>query len=924
MKHLKQTIAILLTLLMIVTAVPFSVFGLTEAQKTCKHDWTSKDFSAGNMASPANCVSAATYYLICTKCGANAKDVPEAKDKVVADPTGKPDPNAHPEDKLKVTKAAVPATCKTAGETEEKTCTLCGKVAVESTLTPSDPNAHVAADGTVADCTKGITCVNCGKTLQKDPNKHPKDKVQVVVKGTAATCGTDGKTDTTFCTACNKTVDAGTTIPATGKHTEKTAATCSKKAVCSVCNKEYGDFDTTKHNLEKHDAVAVSCTTDGKKEYWQCKDCKKIFSDDKGTTETTEAALVIKADGKSHDLEKVAEKKASCSAEGNIEYWHCKTCDHYYKDQAATQSITKAETVVEKAPHTWGKMTLVEGNCEKGGKATHECSVCKTKEDVVIVAGQHPVDAQKTTKGKAATCTEAGSTDEIACELCGTKIQVSTEIAALGHDYTGAAATGKGDGTHTFACIRCKEPGAAVACVDDDKDCKCDICKQQLAHVFTNYVSDNNATCAEDGTKTAICDVCGKGKDTVKDEGSKALAAHDYEWTELNDATCLANGHRKGVCKVCGAETMEEITDTALGHEESDWLYPEGFDCTVGGNRYKKCTRCGETMTTEAIEGRAHSEVIDPEVPRTCTTDGKSAGSHCDVCGKIITPQAIFKAEGHKADENGFTTVAVATCTTDGSKKAKCGVCGQDFTETIPAIGHSYVDTVVKPTCEGSGYTLHKCSICGDEKKENISSPTGHKMKETIKPATMDANGKVVQTCSVCGKKVVDKVYKIKKIALSQMTYARTSKKNTPKVVVTDSKGNKLQKNVDYTVKYASGRKAVGTYKVVVTFKGEYSGKKTLKFKVVPPVVKNVKVKAGTRSASLTWDRNKFADVYVIYRATTKNGKFKKIASTNDLGYTVTGLTSGKVYYFKVRAVRKLDTGNYYSADSAIKKVTVK
>ena len=922
MKHLKQTIAILLTLLMIVTAVPFTAFGLTEAQKTCTHKWSENvDLKTAVVATAANCKEPAKYYKVCSLCGVCAKDVEGATNQVKA--VGEKDPSNHAGPIVAVKQVSENTKyCQEADTwTPGKKCSACNAV-IEEPVHYTTVQQHKVAEGQEPTCQTEGFCQWCGvKIAEKDPNNHPKDQLEIYQEEVPATCTKNGTSAGIKCKACGKVVQK---VEITTKDHTGGTATCSKRAVCTVCGQEYGNYDSTKHNLEHVVLVTASCTEKGVKEHWKCKDCGKLFSDANGTTETTAAALEIQADGKTHNLKHVAAVKASCSAEGNIEYWQCETCKHYYSDKNATTEITQAQTVVEKAAHTWGKMTLVEGSCTAGGKATHECSVCKTKEDVVITAGQHPADAKKTTKGKEATCTEAGTTDEIVCELCGTKIQPSTEVAALGHDYNGAAATGKGDGTHTFACIRCKEPGAAVACVDDDKDCKCDICKQQLAHVFTNYVSDNNATCAEDGTKTAICDVCGKGKDTVKDEGSKALAAHDYEWTELNDATCLANGHRKGVCKVCGAETMEEITDTALGHEESDWLYPEGFDCTVGGNRYKKCTRCGETMTTEAIEGRAHSEVIDPEVPRTCTTDGKSAGSHCDVCGKIITPQAIFKAEGHKADENGFTTVAVATCTTDGSKKAKCGVCGQDFTETIPAIGHSYVDTVVKPTCEGSGYTLHKCSICGDEKKENISSPTGHKMKETITPATTDSNGKVVQTCSVCGKKVVDKVYKIKKIALSQTTYARTSKKNTPKVVVTDSKGNKLQKNVDYTVKYASGRKAVGTYKVVVTFKGEYSGKKTLKFKVVPPVVKNVKVKAGTRSASLTWDRNKFADVYVIYRATTKNGKFKKIASTNDLGYTVTGLTSGKVYYFKVRAVRKLDTGNYYSADSAIKKVTVK
>ena len=117
MKHLKQTLAILLTLLMLATAVPFTAFAAE-----CTHQWTSTDFSAGNMAEPATCKSAAKYYYRCTKCGISAKDVESAKNKIVADPNGQVDPNNHPADKLEVTKAAVPATCKTSGETEEKTC----------------------------------------------------------------------------------------------------------------------------------------------------------------------------------------------------------------------------------------------------------------------------------------------------------------------------------------------------------------------------------------------------------------------------------------------------------------------------------------------------------------------------------------------------------------------------------------------------------------------------------------------------------------------------------------------------------------------------------------------------------------------------------------------------------------------------------
>ena len=208
--------------------------------------------------------------------------------------------------------------------------------------------------------------------------------------------------------------------------------------------------------------------------------------------------------------------------------------------------------------------------------------------------------------------------------------------------------------------------------------------------------------------------------------------------------------------------------------------------------------------------------------------------------------------------------------------------------------------------------------------KENITPATGHKMVQKIRPATTEDNGKVVLTCSVCGKKQADKVYRIKKITLSQTTFARDSKAHKPSVTITDSKGNKLTKNVDYTLKYSSGRKAIGTYKVVITFIGEYSGKVTRKFKIVPPAVKSVKVAAGKQSAKLTWAQNKYADVYVVYCATEKNGKYKKLGTTMDLSYTATKLTSGKVYYFKVAAVRKIDSGNYYSADFSIKKATIK
>ena len=62
-------------------------------------------------------------------------------------------------------------------------------------------------------------------------------------------------------------------------------ATCTAKAVCEVCGEEYGELDSTNHNLEKIPAKDATVTATGNKEYWHCKDCGKYFADEKGTNE---------------------------------------------------------------------------------------------------------------------------------------------------------------------------------------------------------------------------------------------------------------------------------------------------------------------------------------------------------------------------------------------------------------------------------------------------------------------------------------------------------------------------------------------------------------------------------------------------------------------------------------------------------------
>ena len=56
-----------------------------------------------------------------------------------------------------------------------------------------------------------------------------------------------------------------------------------------------------------------------------------------------------KTDPNNHaDLTHITAKAATKEADGNVEYWHCESCDKYYSDVAATKEISKADTVTER------------------------------------------------------------------------------------------------------------------------------------------------------------------------------------------------------------------------------------------------------------------------------------------------------------------------------------------------------------------------------------------------------------------------------------------------------------------------------------------------------------------------------------------------------------------------------------------------
>lgn len=90
--------------------------------------------------------------------------------------------------------------------------------------------------------------------------------------------------------------------------------------------------------------------------------------------------------------------------------------------------------------------------------------------------------------------------------------------------------------------------------------------------------------------------------------------------------------------------------------------------------------------------------------------------------------------------------------------------------------------------------------------------------------------------------------------------------------------------------------------------------------------VQNINFSKNTTSqVQLTWNKTSGATGYQIYRATKKNGTYKKIATVTGAStkkYLNTKLKAGTTYYYKIRSYRTLDNKNYYGTFSEIVSTT--
>ncbi len=300
--------------------------------------------------------------------------------------------------------------------------------------------------------------------------------------------------------------------------------------------------------------------------------------------------------------------------------------------------------------------------------------------------------------------------------------------------------------------------------------------------------------------------------------------------------------------------------------------------CTESGIRTYTCS-CGDKYTEEIV-ATGHQEVIDPAEEPTETTEGKTEGSHCGVCGAILKAQESIPALGvPKPEEPGHT--------------------------------HTYGSAVTKaPTCTEPGVKTYTCS-CGDQYTEEIPA-SNHRYIEKCIPASMKVNGKVQQVCSKCAEIKSETVIESPwKIIWSQTDFTYNGRAKTPTAIVKDRKGRRLTSGRDYQISYPAGRKRPGVYTAVLKFCGNYSGRVTETFMIRPQDTILKKAVSKSRGIQVTWKRQITPiDGYQIQYCTNKDfkGRTAKIttAPQNVSVKKISKLKGKKKYYVRIRTYKNV------------------
>lgn len=302
--------------------------------------------------------------------------------------------------------------------------------------------------------------------------------------------------------------------------------------------------------------------------------------------------------------------------------------------------------------------------------------------------------------------------------------------------------------------------------------------------------------------------------------------------------------------------------------------------CTENGETEFTCRYCSY-KEVKAISATGHNPVKLAAKESTCSKTGLTEGSKCSLCGEVLVAQNTVAKKSHDWGTSR-STIKDDTCTEAGLYEYTCVNCGATKQEAGKALGHSYTTKVKAATFSANGYKKTYCYDCSYVKSNTV--------------------------------------YYKRVVTLSATSFVYNGKTQTPTVTVKDSNGKTLKKGTDYELYInpdeskeieVAHKKAVGSYfvQVVLLYKNAsgkecIGAKKNFTYKILPKQVTGLKQsKVTATTMALTWSKVTGVKYYKVEKYDSANKKWVAVKTVDTNTITITKLTAGTKYNFRVTAL---------------------
>ena len=589
-----------------------------------------------------------------------------------------------------------------------------------------------------ADGSLTYTCSVCGNvsTVTVSALGHELE----TVPGKAATCTENGLTDGERCLRCGETLIAQTEITAPGHSYDEamTDSTCKTEGIrvftCAVCSDTYSEVIAKAHRYK--DGKCKTCGlpevhsgTVGEACTWQ------IVSDDYDS-------VVLEIAGTMPDFPSAKDVPWNEAASlitavtitdgtviGNYALYNCTRLQSVFAEDGISSVGKNAfyhDTALTQI--TLKNANLVGQNAFNG---------CKMLERVTFendgYDGALSIDAsafRNCTALSEVTLPERGAVTlgTLSFANCGNLVEVilPASVISIGFSAFDCSALDGSGLTDIYiynaSCEIEEDEYALGDCGQTTIHCLKGSTAEQYAQAYKYNVviecvthsyeitGSREASCTQTAQTYYTCSVC----DKKRTEETAPMLPHTETPLAAVKPTCTEAGLTEGsYCPVCNTVLIAQETIPAPGHNYDEGEITKPATCSETGEKTFTCTVC-TAKKIEILPMNPHFAVTDAEVTASCTRTGLTEGSHCAICGTVLTAQEEIPLQEHIPETDEAVN---PTCTLTGlTEGSHCAICGEILAaqEEIRANGHTLLITEgEEATCTENGATWGAyCTTC--------------------------------------------------------------------------------------------------------------------------------------------------------------------------------------------------------------------